>query len=218
MSQLFDDAPQDTTTGATDGGAEKAATTTGGQEEGTLLGDEGNRPTAAKADQGGEDPKGGEPTKKEGAEKAAPPEYADFVFPEGMQVNEHLMGEFKGLAKEMGLPQEAAQKLIDLQIKNTQAQMEAFQAVRAEWRAEFPKGAADPVVQDAAYVLKRFDTDGALARELELSGQGDNPKVIRFLANIRKEFKEDAVHAGGDAKKDDRPLRERLWPDNTMPK
>ena len=55
MSQLFDDAPQDTTTGATEGGADKAATTTGGQEENTLLGGE-EKPAEAKPDQGGEDP------------------------------------------------------------------------------------------------------------------------------------------------------------------
>ena len=218
MSQLFDDAPQDTTTGATDGGTDKAATTTGGQEENTLLGGE-EKTAEAKPDQGGEDPKGGDPkAATKGAEKAAPPEYTDFTVPEGMQVNEELMSEFKTRAAEMGLPQEAAQKLVDLQVKNTQAQIDAFHRQRAEWRSEFPAGAADPVVKDAAYVLRRFDADGALARELAETGQGDNPKVIRFLAAIRKEFKEDDVHTGDDAKQDKRPLRERLWPDETMPK
>ena len=219
MSQLFDDAPQDTTTGATDGGTDKAAaTTTGGQEENTLLGGE-EKPAEAKPDKGGEDPEGGDPkAATKGAEKAAPPKYTDFTVPEGMQVNETLMSEFKAQAAEMGLPQEAAQKLVDLQTKTAQAQIDAFHRQRAEWRSEFPTGAADPVVKDAAYVLRRFDTDGTLARELAETGQGDNPKVIRFLAAIRKEFKEDAVHTGGDTQKDPRPLRERLWPDETMPK
>lgn len=217
MSQLFEDAPQDTTTGATDGGAEKTATTTG-QDEGSLLGGE-EKPAEAKQDQGGEDPKGGDPVKAKGAEeKAAPPTYTEFTVPEGMQVNADLMTEFKAQAAEMGLTQDAAQKLVDLQVKNAQAQAEAFHQMRAEWRSEFPKGTADPVVQDAAYVLRRFDKDGALARELAETGQGDNPRVIRFLAAIRKEFKEDDVHTGDDAKQDNRPLRDRLWPDATMPK
>ena len=220
MSQLFDDAPQATTTGATDGGADKAATTTtDGREENALLGGE-EKPAEAKPDQGGEDPEGGDPkaATKGAEETTAPPEYTDFTVPEGMQVNEALMSEFKAQAAEMGLPQEAAQKLIDLQVKNTQAQIEAFDRQRAEWRSEFPAGAADPVVKDAAYVLRRFDTDGALARELAESGHGDNPRIIRFLAAIRKEFKEDAVHTGAETKQDNRPLRERLWPDETMPK
>ena len=219
MSQLFDDAPQDTTTGATDGGADKAATTTGGQEENTLLGGE-EKPAEAKPDQGGEDPEGGDPkaATKGAEETTAPPTYTDFAVPEGMQVNETLMAEFKAQAAEMGLPQEAAQKLVDLQVKNTQAQVDAFHRQRAEWRSEFPAGAADPVVKDAAYVLRRFDTDGPRARELAETGQGDNPKVIRFLAAIRKEFREDAVYTGENARQDSRPLRERLWPDETMPR
>lgn len=214
MSQLFDDAPQDTTPGATDGGGHGAVTYSG-----ALFGGEENSAEAGRF-RSGEGQRPGDPARSEGPERerAAPLDYAEFAVPEGMQVNHELMTEFKHHAAEMGLSQRAAQRLVDLQVKNAQAQSEAFHRMRADWRAEFPRGAADPVVQDAAYVLRKFDTDGGLARELAETGQGDNPRIIRFLAAVRREFREDAVHTGEDVKYDSRPLRERLWPDSTMPK
>ena len=194
MSQLFDDAPQNDTYGAPDG--EAAQTAAHGTFSNSLFGEHTSTGTG-EADDGFE---------------------AEFAVPEGIHVNAALMAEFRNTASELGLDHTAAQRLVDLQVKNTQAQLEAFHQMRAEWRSEFPGGASNAVVQDAAYVLRRFDADGALARELAETGQGDNPKVIRFLAAIRKEFKEDAVYTGENARQDGRPLRERLWPDETMPR
>ena len=50
--------------------------------------------------------------------EGAPEQYAEFALPEGFQVDTAVMDEFKGLAKELNLPQATAQKLVDLQAKS----------------------------------------------------------------------------------------------------
>ena len=155
----------------------------------------------------------------EGEEKAKP-EYTDFTLPEGAQVDETLMGDFKALAAECGLSQESAQKMIDLQAKVNAAAMESAMQQRQAWRqeitkdVEFGQGNLQTTVQDARKLLDTYDDSGKVLAMLEQSGFGDNPDVIKFLAKVSRALpREDNVLTGREgAKADNRSLAERLWP------
>jgi hypothetical protein len=228
MSQLFDSAPQDDTAGAatkTPEGSGEGNGAPAGDGQGGGSGDgqdpgKGDPPASGKET----DRKAGEGEPDKGAGKA--PEYADFSVPEGFTVVPEIMAEFKAVAGKMGFSQEQAQGLIDLHIKTQQGAVEAWTKQRADWRKEIetdPEYGRDKLrgtIRDARRVLDHYDPSGELLAELERSGHGDNPKIIRFLAQIaRDHMKEDNVYtdrasAGGEEK----PLRERLWPDEVMPK
>lgn len=144
----------------------------------------------------------------------------DLSLPEGIVPNEALLGEFKEIAVGLQLPPEAAKKLLDLEVKNQQANIEQFIQKQNAWRAEiqtdpdFGGAKLEATVSDAQHALKTYDPDGGLLRELEAGGYGNHPGVIRFLARVGKSVKEDSVHTGREQKTDaPLPLRERLWPD-----
>ena len=159
---------------------------------------------------------------KEGAESSEGQkiEYTDFTLPEGAQVDEALMGDFKTLAAECGLSQESAQKMIDLQAKVNASAMENAMRQRQAWRqeitkdVEFGQGNLQTTVQDARKLLDTYDDSGKVLAMLEQSGFGDNPDVIKFLAKVSRALpREDNVLTGREgAKADTRPLAERLWP------
>ena len=154
------------------------------------------------------------------SEGQAKPEYTDFVLPDGAQVDEALMGDFKTLAAECGLSQESAQKMIDLQAKVNASAMENAMRQRQAWRqeitkdVEFGQGNLQTTVQDARKLLDTYDDSGKVLAMLEQSGFGDNPDVIKFLAKVSRALpREDNVLTGREgAKADNRSLAERLWP------
>ena len=158
-----------------------------------------------------------QPASSEGQAKY---EYTDFALPDGAQVDEALMGDFKTLAAECGLSQESAQKMIDLQAKVNASAMENAMRQRQAWRqeitkdVEFGQGNLQTTVQDARKLLDTYDDSGKVLAMLEQSGFGDNPDVIKFLAKVSRALpREDNVLTGREgAKADNRSLAERLWP------
>lgn len=97
----------------------------------------------------------GKPIKKPDTEKPAakaPAEYAEFTLPEGTTLDEQSATEFKGLAKELDLTQEQAQKLLDFDGGKIRAQVEAPYKLWAEtqtkWQAEVK---ADPEIGGTKY-------------------------------------------------------------------
>lgn len=136
----------------------------------------------------------------------APEQYADFTLPQGYALDGELGNEFRSVAKELGLTQEQAQKLIDLDVKRTNAQTEAVQKASAEWAAaaqadkEFG-GAA--LAENVAVAKKALDTFGtpALKDLLQKSGLGNHPEIIRAFYRAGKNISEDRFvgSAAGDA-------------------
>lgn len=158
-----------------------------------------------------------QPASSEGQAKS---EYTDFSLPDGVQVDDAILGDFKALAAECGLSQESAQKMIDLQAKVNASAMENAMRQRQAWRqeitkdVEFGQGNLQTTVQDARKLLDTYDESGNVLAMLEQSGFGDNPEVIKFLAKVSRALpREDNVLTGREgAKADTRPLAERLWP------
>lgn len=170
------------------------------QAEGSLLTGQGAPETAEQAKP--------EEAKPETAEQ--PPEKYEFTLPEGVEMDAEILGEFEPVAKELGLTQVGAQKLVDLQVKamqKLQAQAEArqeesFRQVTTQWandaRNDKEYGGAQFTenLQVAQKALKQFASPDLIAY-LNGSGLGNHPEVIRTFIRIGKSISEDQYHAGG---------------------
>lgn len=142
-------------------------------------------------------------------EKGAPEQYADFKLPETVLLDAPVMDEFKSLAKDLGLTQSAAQKLVDLQVKAQAGNAQAFTAnlqahvdrVKGEWEAA---AQADPEIGGAEFkanvvVAKQaLDTFGspALKAFLAESRLGSHPEMIRFMVKAGKAISQDGFVPG----------------------
>lgn len=167
---------------------------------------EGAGPQPAPGEAGAEKPADGEPAKAEDA-PVVPEKYADFVLPKGYGINETMQSEFTGLAKELKLSQESAQKLVDLGGKlaegQARAHMEAFGKLREGWQNEIKADAEYggdklPVTLERANRALRTFGSPELIKLLGESGYGDNPDLIRMFAKIDAATGE-KLSAGGDA-------------------
>lgn len=149
-------------------------------------------------------PLGGTPEDKGGKPEGEKPnaEELQLKFPEGFKENTELMGQFKTLAKETGLKSESAQKLVDLYVKNVQAQQEQGNAAVSEqvkkWeeanKADKEIGGADYAANLAMAnrLINKFG-DADVKAFLQLPAVGNHPGVQRMLVKIAKAFGEDFV-------------------------
>lgn len=182
------------------------------------------------AEQEPEQPESGKDTEQESEQESerkpaqAPKEFdpAALNVPEGMTVDQPLVEEFGKLVGELNLDQEQAQQLVDLQVKTLQAQEAQFMEMRRTWVEELK---ADPeyggkrfdaTVNDAQAVMRRFDTSGEVLKTLNGTGFGDNPAIIKMLANIKRVISEDEFVAASEKATEKKHLYERLWPDEVM--
>ena len=132
--------------------------------------------------------------------QTAPDTYADFVMPEGVEVNAELLTEATPLFKKLGLNQEQAQELVDFQAKQIQAgatsQVDAFNQLMDGWReqskndSEFGGDKFDENVAIAQAAVSKFGTP-ELKQLLEEHGVGNHPEVIRFMVKVGKLTAED---------------------------
>jgi hypothetical protein len=132
----------------------------------------------------------------------APEAYADFKLPEGVELKAPTLEKATATFKELGLSQEAAQKIVDLHIAEIQAAakapVDAYDEMRAEWKA---KAQADPDIgsftgskalgmkEDIGRALdalndKQLKTDFQYA--MDLTGLGDNAAFIKVASKWAK--------------------------------
>ena len=130
-----------------------------------------------------------------------------FKLPEGFSPDEKMLGDFATLANEHKLPQDAAQKLVDLHAAALKQASEASSKYWAdkntEWvgevKAEFGVDAGkNPKI---IAVTKMIDSLGEkpasdFKAALDFSGMGNNPAIIRGLAALAERLTEPA-HAKG---------------------
>lgn len=124
-------------------------------------------------------------------------------------------------AREMGLDPEAAKKLHAADVKAWKADIAAIETENAQqrtaWQAknkadvDFGGPKFDATAAGIEKVLAQFDTDGALARDLEAFGLRDQPNMFRFLAKLAAASGE-GKFVQAPNKPADKPLHERLYP------
>lgn len=133
----------------------------------------------------------------------APESYEDFKLPEGLTVNPDMLGDFVPVAKELGLTQEAAQKLVDLQAKYAQVAADqsakAWESTLQEWATALekdPEIGGDKKQQSVAGAQAAMKALGnsSLAEAMDATGMGNHPEMIRLLNNVYTKFlKEDST-------------------------
>lgn len=171
----------------------------------------------------------GETKAKAEEAKAAPAEYADFKLPDGVTPNAELLTEAKAVFKELGLTQEAAQKLIDFQVAKELAAMEkganAFQGRIDSW-AEAVKSdkelGGDAMPERLSVAKKALDAFASpeLTKLLNRPtpenpdglGLGDNPEMIRLFYRVGKALSEDKLVTSKAAAGGEKTAAEILYP------
>lgn len=158
----------------------------------------------------------GEQAKPEGA-----PEKYEFQAPEGQKFDDTVLGAYSEIAKELNLPQDAAQKVLDKVAPVIQArQAEQIEAVRTAW-AESAKTdkefGGDKLPENLATAKKALDTFGTpeLKKLLNESGLGNNPEVIRAFYRAGKAISEDKFVGGKGAPPDANDARS-LYPNSNL--
>ncbi len=164
--------------------------------------DQGGDKDKAKAE-GEEKDKDGEGKPKDGEDKpkGAPEAYEPFTMPEGLELDSAAVDLVAPVLKELDLPQESAQKLVDayvkLQAQQAQAAEEALAEQRKTWAGEFRK--TKGWQEEAGYARRALDTfgDDASKQMFADSWLGDHPAVLSFLARIGKSVSEDRGPGAG---------------------
>ena len=114
------------------------------------------------------------------------------------ELDSEVLTAFGEVAKELDLPQEAAQKVLDKVAPVMQArQAQVVEEVKAEWASEaktdqeFGGEGLDANLEIAKASLNAFGTD-ALKSLLSESGLGNHPEIIRFMYRAGKAIGEDS--------------------------
>jgi len=200
--------------GKTDAATEQQATTDATTEDKAK---EAPADDAAK-DEAKEETKEGE---DDDAPEGAPEAYEDFTAPEGVELDAEVLEEFKTVAKDLNLPQEAAQKVADLGVQMAQkwadAQTEASTALIGEWREtakadkEIGGDNLPANLSLAKQAVEKFGTP-ELSQMLEDYRMGDHPEMIRFFVRVGKAVSEDTFVAGGNTT----PEKKSFYPNSKM--
>lgn len=141
-------------------------------------------------------------------------EYKDFTVPEDMPIAPDTLAEFKAFATENKLTQEAAQKFIDLGVKQQEKSLEFWQNTKKSWRTDSER---DPViggdklktsVNNANDIVRRFASDPNLGgspellkeyqEDLILLGLGNKKSYIKVMNNIHKMISDDSFQGSNN--------------------
>lgn len=146
----------------------------------------------------------------------------DLKLPEGSPLNAQHLEEVKAMAKELGLSQEAAQKLVERDnalLSKSEQQNRAMIADKVSQWAEEAKadkeiGGANlqSSITDAKTALDRFGT-AEFKNMLNQSGVGNHPELIRLLSKVGKAMREDKMLTGGSKPvQDHKSFAEAFYP------
>lgn len=192
------------TTGVQDDGQQQQQTETQGTVEG-----EGQQQQQEKQAE--------KPNKAEGA-----PEEYTFAMPEGQEVDAELVTQFADAARELNLPQEAAQKMLDKMAPAMAArQAEQIAAVQEQWaqdsRADKEFG-GDHLTENLGLARKAMDQFATpeLRTLLNESGMGNHPEVIRMFVRVGKTISEDSFVSGKQSDAQGAGSAKRFYPNSNM--
>ncbi len=140
-------------------------------------------------------------------------EYTDFTIPEGSALDGEVLEDYKAAAKECGLDQANAQKLIEF---GAIAQAKALDKMSANWSAESTSDkefGGDKLNENLAIASKARDAFATpeLRALLESSRLGNHPEMIRVFYKIGKAMSEDSLVPGGRAPSSTQSAAEKLY-------
>ena len=153
---------------------------------------------------------------------AAPraPETYELKGPEGQNVDQKIHDAYAEVAREMDLPQDAAQGMLN-------KTMQALQERAADLEVQKIKGWRETALKDSEYGGDKFDENvgtamkgleafasdelrGLLSKNGELDGIGNHPEMVRMLVKIGKLVSEDTFVDGGKGGNEDPESEEAI--------
>jgi hypothetical protein len=147
--------------------------------------------------------------------------YDDFKLPEGFQAAPDQIKAFSDLIGSHQVPQETAQKLIDLHTaemaafaeRTVQAQQDAFIETRQGWVKDFEERAGnrrDTIINDAKWAIGQLVPSAEKRKEiwsvLAFTGAGDHFAVINLMAAAAKKMREPSTSPNPTPNKSGRGL------------
>lgn len=182
------------------------------QETGTGTNDAGEPQTTPPTNEGTPNP---EPKPTDPPAPGATPEEIvyEFQLPEGVQFADGEVDEFKNVAKELKLPKDAAQKIVDIATKREQARSEAFANTVREWADTTKADKELGKEENLALAKKAIDTFGSpeLKTVLDSSGLGNHPEVVRAFLKIGRQISEDSIVGKGQGSNAPRDTADILY-------
>lgn len=148
----------------------------------------------------------------------------DFKVPEGVKLEGAVFDELKTTAKELGLSNEQAQKVVDLGVKQAQSFQtqlaDAHKTQIAQWAETTQTDkelGGDALGENLAVAKKALDTFGTpeLRKLLNESGLGNHPEIVRVFVKAGKAISEDGrlvTGAAGKQSRENTPIENRLYP------
>lgn len=148
---------------------------------------------------------------KDSAKTGAPEQYEAWKVPDQYVIDPDTGKEINSLFKDLGLSQEAGQKLVDFYINKTQQAFEepftAYETMRKEWRDASEShtdlrgklgvgGEVLTTIGKALDDLGNKDLVSEFKQLMDLTGAGDHPAFIRVLYGLAKQLTE-GTHVGG---------------------
>lgn len=189
---------QPTSTGATEAATSTTEATT--QQQAT----EGT--TATTTTDAGDAQKTDGDQSKTGETPTGAPEKYEFTVPEGVQLDEQGLSAFSEFAKELDMPQEAAQKMLEkMGPAWQQRQAQAIATVHEQWKEASTSDkefGGEKLTENLAVAKKALDTFGTpeLNKLLKETGLGNNPEIIRAFYRAGKAISEDSFVAGSQGR------------------
>jgi hypothetical protein len=189
---------QPTSTGATEAATSATEATT--QQQAT----EGT--TATTTTDAGDAQKTDGDQSKTGKTPTGAPEKYEFTVPEGVQLDDQGLTAFSEFAKELDMPQEAAQKMLEkMGPAWQQRQAQAISAVQNQWKEASTSDkefGGEKLTENLAVAKKALDTFGTpeLNKLLKETGLGNNPEIIRAFYRAGKAISEDSFVAGSQGR------------------
>lgn len=150
------------------------------------------------------------------------PEKYEFTAPEGAQLDDALLGVYSEAAKELGVSQEVAQKLVDKMAPAMAARnIEALTTAREAWKQETladPELGGEKFGENLAMAEKglAFVETPKLRALLKDSGLGNHPEVIRAFHKVGLAISEDGKLVQGAPAGERKPLEKRLYDKSNM--
>lgn len=153
---------------------------------------------------------------------AGAPETYEFAAPEGQTFDSAVIDAYSSVAKELDLPQDKAQKILDTVAPVLAArQAEQFEGLKSQWadesRADKEFG-GDKLNENLALAHTARDAFATpeLRTLLDTSGMGNNPEVIRLFYRVGKAISEDSFKPGRGSAGDSAGSPQKLYAASNM--
>ncbi|HGV3502119.1 TPA: peptidase [Providencia stuartii] len=144
--------------------------------------------------------------KQEGDDKkpvSAAPEKYEFTAGKDQELDKEAVAAFEPIARELGLSNEQAQKIVDVYGSTIMPQImkqqnEAWQQQTAEWAETIKADKELGSVESIGNAQKAMDQFGTpeLKQYLNDSGLGNHPELFRIFSRIGKAMSEDGFVSG----------------------